>query len=652
MRDNTTKTIHKQDIIDQLNEGGIYDNNGNNFGPEYWNQENAINQETILDSWKQRTIYYSTNNFDGKRIGEDDVYDLYRNVNYYYKEGNTKTYIHLGCTLESFNNFIFGEYEKESNIDSLDSKSMVNGTNNGGFYWRNKFILYLVNNGYNIIQLPQLSHLENKILMKDSVEGESGFIPEPENTRKPKFKYADHIDSPQKIIPDNLDWDTKYEFLEKDINEKSKPCYHNWGDRYSFWFCYNDQSGAITYNSAAERYNYDICGKRKENSPDKDFLQKFFKDTEINNKFKNTNLYMGGYSGGGYMCHRIIHETLKKNLTWLNGDSINFHKCYTLCGVLPWAISPWTIELQCITRSILDSKQTNNWKNIYGDTINNISGYAEYMKSIYIDKDMLSLNEFKKYPPILIISPENDDVVDKITNRYTYDLLKDKLNKSNRRKNNIIIPLEDNENANDSIFSRNIQHNWYGPCSTLIGNDSKRYTNSNKKYKMEKSKGSIDDIFSFFEEDNDIYLNEELFLNDQFIGNICFVKDTLVKTDQGNIKIQEINKDINTIENESIVAITQTYSDGKYIIKVEKDAIGKDIPNKDVILSGYHKIMYNGKLIMAIDLLNILPNKVMCIENKKDKLYNVLMNKYTTIMVNNMEVETLDPNNPVAKLYN
>lgn len=55
---------------------------------------------------------------------------------------------------------------------------------------------------------------------------------------------------------------------------------------------------------------------------------------------------------------------------------------------------------------------------------------------------------------------------------------------------------------------------------------------------------------------------------------------------------------------------------------------------------------------MAIDLLNILPNKVMCIENKKDKLYNVLMNKYTTIMVNNMEVETLDPNNPVAKLYN
>ena len=54
----------------------------------------------------------------------------------------------------------------------------------------------------------------------------------------------------------------------------------------------------------------------------------------------------------------------------------------------------------------------------------------------------------------------------------------------------------------------------------------------------------------------------------------------------------------------------------------------------------------------AIDLLNILPNKVICIENKKDKLYNVLMNKYTTIMVNNMEVETLDPNNPVAKLYN
>ena len=34
-----------------------------------------------------------------------------------------------------------------------------------------------------------------------------------------------------------------------------------------------------------------------------------------------------------------------------------------------------------------------------------------------------------------------------------------------------------------------------------------------------------------------------------------------------------------------------------------------------------------------------------------DQLYNVLMEEYNIMLVNNMEVETLHPDNPIAKLY-
>ena len=54
---------------------------------------------------------------------------------------------------------------------------------------------------------------------------------------------------------------------------------------------------------------------------------------------------------------------------------------------------------------------------------------------------------------------------------------------------------------------------------------------------------------------------------------------------------------------------------------------------------------------MAKDLLDILPNKVICIKNNMEKLYNVLMEEYNIMLVNNMEVETLHPDNPIAKLY-
>jgi hypothetical protein len=54
---------------------------------------------------------------------------------------------------------------------------------------------------------------------------------------------------------------------------------------------------------------------------------------------------------------------------------------------------------------------------------------------------------------------------------------------------------------------------------------------------------------------------------------------------------------------------------------------------------------------MAKDLALNMPGKLNYMKYKGDTLYNVLMENYETMMVNNMVVETLHPENKIALLY-
>lgn len=61
-----------------------------------------------------------------------------------------------------------------------------------------------------------------------------------------------------------------------------------------------------------------------------------------------------------------------------------------------------------------------------------------------------------------------------------------------------------------------------------------------------------------------------------------------------------------------------------------------------------HKIFYQGKMIESGDLLN---DNIYKVKDNGGYLYNILMEDHTIILVNNMVCETLNPNNPLAKLY-
>ena len=133
-------------------------------------------------------------------------------------------------------------------------------------------------------------------------------------------------------------------------------------------------------------------------------------------------------------------------------------------------------------------------------------------------------------------------------------------------------------------------------------------------------------------------------------GNICFPANTPITTDQGTIRIDQLVRNINTIRKQPIVAITKTILSGDYLVCFEKDSIFQNVPNQKTIMSPQHKVFYNGNMIEAKDFLDKF-NAVSRVPYTGEPLYNILMGDYNKMLVNNLIVETLHSENPIAELY-
>lgn len=134
------------------------------------------------------------------------------------------------------------------------------------------------------------------------------------------------------------------------------------------------------------------------------------------------------------------------------------------------------------------------------------------------------------------------------------------------------------------------------------------------------------------------------------VSNICFLGNTPITTDQGDILIKDIDTNIHTIGNESIVAITRTISLDEYLVCFKANSLDENYPVKQTIVSKDHKILYKGQMIEARKFVDKFTN-VLKVKYDREVLYNVLMDKYSTICVNNLVYETLNPENIIAKIY-
>lgn len=127
---------------------------------------------------------------------------------------------------------------------------------------------------------------------------------------------------------------------------------------------------------------------------------------------------------------------------------------------------------------------------------------------------------------------------------------------------------------------------------------------------------------------------------------ICFPAGTQVETDQGCIAIDQIRPGYNTIGGKRIVAITNTRGDSKCLVKVSKSAISENVPDRDTLMTRWHKVYHGNRLRESWRLPNTRRHPY-----NGELLYNVLMETYQTMRVNNMTVETLHPNNQIARSY-
>ena len=134
------------------------------------------------------------------------------------------------------------------------------------------------------------------------------------------------------------------------------------------------------------------------------------------------------------------------------------------------------------------------------------------------------------------------------------------------------------------------------------------------------------------------------------IAPICFAASTPIETDQGVMPIEKVNPDLHTIDNKKVVAITKTVSLDNYLVCFEKDALGDNVPSERTVVSKEHLIYNKGKMIKAVDFIGKYKN-VHKIKYNGDILYNVLLEKYDKILVNNLICETLHPRNAIAKWH-
>jgi alpha-tubulin suppressor-like RCC1 family protein len=134
------------------------------------------------------------------------------------------------------------------------------------------------------------------------------------------------------------------------------------------------------------------------------------------------------------------------------------------------------------------------------------------------------------------------------------------------------------------------------------------------------------------------------------ISNICFPASAPVQTDQGIVTIARLDPMLHTIEGMRIVDVTKTVTNDSFLVRIGRDALGKDYPVQDTVISRLHKIEYGGRMVAAEWFVGQIAG-VEEIPYSGEPLYNVILAEPRTMRVNNLVCETLLPNNPIAKLY-
>ena len=194
--------------------------------------------------------------------------------------------------------------------------------------------------------------------------------------------------------------------------------------------------------------------------------------------------------------------------------------------------------------------------------------------------------------------------------------------------------INDTKIANGTISDSNTNNLDFVISKSFIG-DIDEYNNQ-FKFILRNNNNSSEKIDNF----------SALFLRE---APICFLENAIVHTDQGKIKICELNSNY-SINGLKIIKITKFLNKDDHMILFKKHSIGMNKPCVDTPVSRLHGIFINDfNMVTAYKLIN--NRNIFPINIGKKYVYNVLLKYHSKMLVNNMLVETLNPENKIAKLY-
>jgi alpha-tubulin suppressor-like RCC1 family protein len=123
---------------------------------------------------------------------------------------------------------------------------------------------------------------------------------------------------------------------------------------------------------------------------------------------------------------------------------------------------------------------------------------------------------------------------------------------------------------------------------------------------------------------------------------VCFPGDTPVTTDQGEIQIKELVAGKHTIDGKRIKYITKVVNEESTLTCIRRNAIDEGVPSRKTLITNEHPVEFHGEMVQAGELVDMVDGAFK-VKYNGEPVYNVVMEKKDTMMVNGLRCETLDP---------
>ena len=139
------------------------------------------------------------------------------------------------------------------------------------------------------------------------------------------------------------------------------------------------------------------------------------------------------------------------------------------------------------------------------------------------------------------------------------------------------------------------------------------------------------------------YNNDTSQQNSIYQSNVCLLKGTMIHTDSGFVNIEKLNGS-HQIKGYNVKAVTHGFHVDNKLVKIEKDAFGRNIPNKDTFVTPNHSLYLNHTFVAARRLVNQKKGVIFVEMSEIPMVYNVLFDEWLVINANGLPVESLHPN--------